>query len=221
METVQIKHTAYNFYKNYEFVPPCEDAKWCTSNSNVKVGYKDLSELEAPGQDGKYTRCGKIKTDECMNFQDVPYNNPYHPTVHWGRSILTTQLINCLSRKWVNACSKCSLFTVKLVISDISLPGGGLLDIDHNWGTEPEGHIRHRHGTDADLVGRSVRRLCGCGEPPEKTWSLEWLTPPNPLWTGIKIGRSCGLTYPIPVINGVKKKDPGHVCIRLGENICR
>ena len=222
MEKMKIKHTAFNFYLNYQFLsPPCEDPAWCTNSSSLNIGYQKFEEL---GASGMITRCGIVASPDCQNLLDCPYNQPAHPTVHWAdpKFELSKQIIECLAPKWVSICSKrCPGYAVKLVISDMSLPGGGLLDIGDNWTSEPNGHIRHRHGTEADLAGWSVP-CAFCGLSPADTYDERWNSKLNPLWHGRPpLGPSCNLTYPIPVIKGVKKEDYGHVCIKLGENLCQ
>ncbi len=97
---------------------------------------------------------------------DKPYNWPAHPTVHWGKWDFNFEL-RMLARKWYQTFGK------PLVINDISLPKGGLLDINSNWKSEPppDGHQTHRKGINADILQVSVPQGVGRPSgPKDKQW---------------------------------------------------
>ena len=67
---------------------------------------------------------------------------PIHPQSHFGTSSMLASLTG-LAQKYSEAFP-----SYKLAINDISLPFGGLFDLDANWAPD---HISHRLGTDADV----------------------------------------------------------------------
>lgn len=114
--------------------------------------------------------------------------------------------LQCIAEEWFKRCSKWSssppddmplaeliqdsswlVEPQNLVIADMSLPGGGLLDIGENWkpiadsaGKCPggDGHCWHRFGIDADLLRLSVPTDGRCGPRPIK--KDDWKK--TPLW---------------------------------------
>lgn len=124
-----------------------------------------------------YVRCGRVET--CDPNVDSPYTWPSHPSVHWGLPAMNRAL-ECLARHWFVECSRWygdppdPLFLEgsilqafdpqNLAITDMSLPGGGLLDIGGTWRSP---HRFHRQGRDADLVDVSVPADGRCGLRPD------------------------------------------------------
>ena len=96
-----------------------------------------------------------------------------------------------------------------LVVSDMSLPYGGLFDVAHDWkplDRPPQnsgiGHWTHRRGTEVDLSHASVPLTGQCGpRPPGQTGDPTWKQ--TKLWTDENL-----------LINtGFKRNDldPGHL----------
>lgn len=168
------------------FIPPCE------AGGRVKASYRDINvehcggkyscerfvELPEPlppnesniyWSDG-YVRCGlgsACSIPDVFNpadwlAYDKPYNWPAHPTVHWGKWDFNFELIR-LAKKWYE------VFGRPLVINDISLPKGGLLDVAKDW-TAKMGHSSHRKGVDADILGISVISAVRPSGPKDKRW---------------------------------------------------
>lgn len=193
MGDVEVRVLAWNQSPNHRFIPPCEDINTCTVPLNVKVGFQYLQELpDAPFPPPypfyDWTRCGT--TAGCQSGIDSAYSWQSHPTVHWGAEEFLSAL-DCLARTWYFRCNH------ELAITDISLPGGGLLDINHNWNAP---HIRHRLGTDADLVGVSIPATGICGDDiPTITYDQTWNTTPLQ-----RLKVPCNLLQ--------MRRDPGHVC---------
>ncbi|HPD56305.1 MAG TPA: hypothetical protein P5294_08615 [Smithellaceae bacterium] len=163
------------------FLPPCESSATCTHLIPVNIEHcggkyacQRFSELPQPlpptGEYGYwadgYVRCGM--SSKCTDIPDDidpvnwmlydrPYNWPAHPTVHWGRWDFNFELM-MLANKWYNT------FKKPLVINDISLPKGGLLDCGKppdykiNWKTP---HSSHRKGIEADILSVSVPQSVG------------------------------------------------------------
>lgn len=164
------KHSAYP-PNNYIFVsPPCESIYTCTTITPVMVEHcggmnycQRFIELPKPtppteenmfGWWDGYVRCGKssdcdvpdnIDPNTWLQY-DKPYNWPAHPTTNWGQWQFLWEL-TLLANRWYSAFGK------PLVLNDISLPHGGLLDVDSNWKTP---HSSHRKGIDADILRTSV-----------------------------------------------------------------
>ncbi|HPD56782.1 MAG TPA: hypothetical protein P5294_04210 [Smithellaceae bacterium] len=116
-----------------------------------------------------YVRCGMSSkcTDIPDNIDPVnwmlydrPYNWPMHPTVHWGIWDFNFELIR-LAKKWYEVLGR------PLVINDISLPKGGLLDCEMPWKTP---HKSHRKGIEADILGISVISVGRPTGPTDKQW---------------------------------------------------
>lgn len=235
MLNMQITSTAYPspYYWVSFLSPPCQSRDYCQHEAIISVGYKDLEELPASaiiwnGKPIVWVRCGNIA---CNTDVDSAYSWADHPTVHWGNNELLAKL-KCLAKKWFIKCSvwkqhnppepeckgyDCLEDAQNLGITDMSLPGGGLLDIGSNWASP---HSRHQHGTDADLCNNSVpsNNPNRCGPVPSGTTDNAWLDPRNPLWSDPDdLGGSCGLRYPR---YSPTKSDPGHVCVRRNANSC-
>lgn len=121
---------------------------------------------------------------------DNPYNWPAHPQVHWGEGYLLDSLW-CLGREWYVECG------TDLVITDISLPKGGLLDVNQDWSTP---HKTHRRGTDADISAKSVptNRICG-PRPAGGTY--------DPVWEKTKLRKIAIKNCELRPLKG----DPGHL----------
>jgi hypothetical protein len=185
----------------YFLSPPCESKQNCSVYSIMEVGDKGFFEMPAPlprqsptpelddWQWDGYVRCGK--TANCPEpVVDNPYNWPAHPQVHWGEGHLLDGLW-CLGREWYVECG------TDLVISDMSLPKGGLLDVNQDWSTP---HKSHRRGTDVDISAKSVPINGICG--PRPTGGTY-----DPAWEKTKLGEiaeeHCELR---PLEN-----DPGHL----------
>jgi len=146
--------------------PPgyCDSMQSCLTTFSIRVQVSDLIELPAPpqvfaptGQPIPYVRCGLMAS--CSGTEDVPSNWSAHQRVHWGTPATVDAILN-LAERWYQACStKVSdpstgstniVLPQNLAINDMSLPLGGLLDVDNDW--EPTyrgqsgGHISHRNG---------------------------------------------------------------------------
>jgi len=85
-----------------------------------------LTELPDPGEDDHYVKTGQKTT---------------HPRNHYGTTDTIAKLEDIAKRYFMETGRT-------LQINDISLPKGGLFDINANW--KPS-HITHRTGTDADI----------------------------------------------------------------------
>lgn len=96
------------------------------------VGVEDLGPL--PDGDEHYVKC---RSEACP----TPLSGASHPEGSHGTQD-TTKKLKAIARKYFERTGR------KLSINDISLPKGGLFDINNNWATP---HIEHRTGTDADL----------------------------------------------------------------------
>jgi hypothetical protein len=86
-----------------------------------------------------------------LGFEKISDNGDYHIVVRDGKDTHpegiygTSDIIKKLkeiAKKYFKSTGR------KLSINDISLPAGGLFDINNNWATP---HIEHRTGTDADI----------------------------------------------------------------------
>jgi hypothetical protein len=194
----------------YWFIaPPCESRESCTILRTMDVGIRGFEKLRdplplpppppwPPGEEPSpdawdgYVRCGW--TTFCTEpVIDSPHNWRAHPHVHWGRFDFLDNLTR-LGRLWYKNCCQ------PLVLSDISLPWGGLLDTKNDWQIP---HKSHRYGIDADISRTSVpvnpSLQCDCG--PKPTGSTI-----DPVWkkTALrKLAKKCGLR---PM-----KDDPGHL----------
>ncbi len=222
----------------------------CTCTQRVRVRYK-LKELPPPplrtwdGTPAPYVRCGLVASCDPQGRVDSPHTWESHPSVHYGTPEMNKAL-QCLASLWFRLCSRWNtdsplyplyifihpledliadpyllLEPQNLVITDMSLPGGGLLDIGGNW--QPiisrlpcprgPGHCLHRYGIDADLVGYSVPLdgRCGPTAQPPNTYSPLWLR--TPIWEKVDneyvnslLLRMCDLE--------AFRGDPGHVRLR-------
>jgi len=194
-----------------------------TDWDEVRMRHRNrLEELPAPRLQtwvgpAPYVRCGRI--DRCNPNVDSPHTWDAHRAVHWGLPEMNRAL-ECLARHWFVACSRwygdppppeflegSILLAVEpqnLVITDMSLPGGGLLDIAGRWRSP---HTWHRQGRDADLVGLSVPADGRCGPRPTGTYDERWKDTRlwDEEWTR-EVWRACGIH--------ALDNDPGH--IRLG-----
>lgn len=186
------------------------DRQVCEKQAYISVTVRGLQELPPPGiRDTAsgvwmpYVRCGD--SGNCALTADTAYTDQHHPTVHWARPDLWAAL-ECLAELWGLECSEGppvgQVVPVTLAILDISLPRGGLLDIQGNWNLRGP-HYRHRHGTDADLDNASLAGRCA-----GKSWQ-EVLWTPTPEFGNRRMGELCSLTYPI-YRDG--RPDYNHVC---------
>lgn len=173
------------------FLSPCESARVCTLYRNIKAEHcgdsylcQRFVELAQPTPppllpdpldwslywDG-YVRCGK--ESNCTNIPDninpanwLDYDDPYnwlaHPTTDWGNPSFLSEL-KLLAQRWYKTFGK------PLVINDISLPKGGLLDVNTDWKTP---HSSHRKGVDADILKVSVP---DDGRRPTRSSDTKWL----------------------------------------------
>ena len=99
------------------------------------VGYTGLVEL--PPWPEVYVRCGLTASCICDN------TSPTHPSAFWG----TREMVAAVEDL---AVSFQALHPgLRLRITDMSLPRGGLFDLNLNW-RAPE-HCRHRTGTSVDI----------------------------------------------------------------------
>ena len=197
--------------------PPVHE---CECEWTISARYLGLQELPPPpyqtpqGEQFPYVRCGRTGP-ACDPDRDSPNTWAAHPSVHWGRPEMNDAL-KCLAWKGFEACSRWRLLSPpedpgrvevledaqSLAITDMSLPGGGLLDINLDWGTP---HRWHRQGCDADLVGVSVPADGRCGPRPTGTYDPRWRH--TKLWDRdfLRVIRwECGIEPPF-------EGDPGHV----------
>ena len=128
-----------------------DGGRTCICIDELAVRYGDLVELPPPrvmttmpwaGELYPYVRCGRVRT--CRADSDTPDAWAMHPAVHWGRVELV-QALQCLADAWFRRCSlwaggtppppweedagQALLAPQNLAVTDMSLPGGGLLDI--------------------------------------------------------------------------------------------
>jgi len=181
---IRLKTFAVNA-PGWRFLKPCEKENECTIFQDVNIEHcggkyacQRFAELPQPlpptGEYGDwadgYVRCGM--SSKCTDIPDDidpvtwmlydrPYNWPAHPTVHWGRWEFNFELM-MLANKWYKT------FKKPLVINDISLPKGGLLDCKTpekpDWNTP---HKSHRKGIEADILKISVPEKIGRPERPD------------------------------------------------------
>ena len=76
----------------------------------------------------------------------IIHNDPYHPKVHYGTPAML-QGIRELAKAFFNEYNK------KVEVNDMSLPKGGLFDLNGDW-TIP--HRTHRAGINADIQTRKM-----------------------------------------------------------------
>ena len=166
------------------FLPPCESIYSCTTLYPVFIQHCGgkrfcwiFNELRKPDtlKDG-YIRCGKQST--CMakdlpdDLDDVnwleyddPYNWPAHPTTDWGDWQFLYELKK-MAKLWYEK------FGRPLVINDISLPYGGLLDVNINW---KRPHGSHRKGISADILSLGVPAdIKPTKGPTDEQWVSVW-----------------------------------------------
>jgi len=72
---------------------------------------------------------------------------PIHTRNHYGTPSMVASLQN-LARKYIEPDA---FPTSRLGYNDMSLPWGGLFDLDGNWSSGPRGHKSHRLGKNVDL----------------------------------------------------------------------
>jgi hypothetical protein len=125
--------------------------------------------------DDGYIRCGK--SSNCTNIPDTaddpatwltydaPYNWPAHPTTDWGDPQLLQEL-SSLAQTWY------ATFRKPIVINDISLPYGGLLDVNIDW---KRPHASHRQGISADILKIGIPAyIRPTGNSTDKKWAKVW-----------------------------------------------
>jgi len=130
----------------------------------VNVRYGGLVEL--PSDEGLYVRCGL--TASCTGRDNV---EPEHPAAFYGRPELiekVRRLAEAFRERW----------GAILTITDMSLPWGGLFDVDETW-TPP--HTRHRNGRSVDISRRvwvdTPNGRVGRGMvPAEEDWLRDYAT---------------------------------------------
>jgi hypothetical protein len=223
--TVSTEPPRNHYFLTPQSVPPfdCESPAVCTLDFRIHVRVPRLREFQKPilvsavnGQPIPWLRCGLTP---CTEGVDDPYNWPEHRRTHWGTPKTVDDLV-AVAWRWYNLCSESYFDPVAgiqvvtspqdLVVSDMSLPYGGLFDIGHDWrpldkppGGSGIGHWLHRRGSDVDLSQRSVPLSGVCGpRPTGGTWDPTWME--TSIWTDDSLLEEIGLTHPYP-------KDPGHL----------
>lgn len=212
---------------HFFLTPPldfCESTSSCTMEFTIPVWVPGLIELPAPPfffsgsrQPIPYVRCGLTGEDVCPGNIDNPHSWPAHRRTHWGTSKTVASLVEVADR-WYRACSTYFydpatdsdqiLTPQDLVISDMSVPYGGLFDVGGDWtpsysGQSSEGHSSHRIGVDIDLSCVSVPSPGACGPRPGSggTKSPIWIQ--TRIWTDPDLFEGTKLR-PLP-------DDPGHL----------
>jgi len=208
-------------------MPPrglCESPSICTSDYSIRVEVSGLVELPkafftwaATGQPIPWLRCGKTP---CAEGVDTPYNWPAHRYVHWGKPDAIADLMQFAGR-WYYACSdsyidgttNLRVITAPkdLVVSDISLPLGGLFDVAEDWNpyvpvVPPDdfGHSAHRTGNQIDLSRNSVPVSNDrCGKRPTGNTTRDQKWKETALWKKESLLKGLRLTKTSP--------DPGHL----------
>jgi hypothetical protein len=199
----------------------CETTSTCTVDLRIQVAYPGFQELPAPrytfaDQPIPWVRCGLTGDPACDGTHDVPYNSPEHLRRHWGEK-KTVDDLTTLAWRWYYYCSDwivirgvpMQVSAQDLVVSDMSLPFGGLFDIKNDWRPldHPQsnsgiGHWTHRRGTDVDLSRLSVPLSGTCGlRPTDGTWDQRWKE--TALWMKDEITKGLEL-QPLYA-------DPGHL----------
>ncbi|MHB9098080.1 MAG: penicillin-insensitive murein endopeptidase [Syntrophales bacterium] len=183
---VSMKRLIYGLPSGWRFVSPCESSftctgftpifteHWCDENNARCQRFIELAEPIPPTEENLqswadgYVRCGlSSNCDVPDNIDpvnwlqyDKPNNWPAHPTTNWGQWQFLFEL-RILANRWYRAFGK------PLVINDISLPRGGLLDTKSNWKTP---HSSHRQGIDADILRVSVPTNMRPSGPADRRW---------------------------------------------------
>lgn len=177
-----IEDISYGLPPGWGFLPPCESRATCTIIHPIKTKHlMDFDELQKPQTpDDGYVRCGrsldckaKSLPDSLPNGTDPtkwleyddPYNWPAHPTTGWGNPRLLQEL-SSLAQTWY------TIFEKPMVINDISLPYGGLLDVKIDW---KRPHASHRKGISADILSVGVPNdIKPTRGPTDRKWVSVW-----------------------------------------------
>ncbi|PKN51684.1 MAG: hypothetical protein CVU55_10615 [Deltaproteobacteria bacterium HGW-Deltaproteobacteria-13] len=181
---VSIKQFTYGLPPGWVFLPPCESPYTCTYLTPViteQLGYVELFAPNPPTEENLpywwlwdgYVRCGKSSDCNVPDYYDPvnwleydnPYNWPAHPTTHWGQWQFLEEL-KMFAQRWYLAFGK------PLVINDISLPYGGLLDCTTPKPDWKVPHSSHRKGIDADILSMSVPERIG---RPSGAKDIKWV----------------------------------------------
>lgn len=151
------------------------DYRACTGYFGYDVGEEGFEEL--PSWPEVYVRCGLTAGCLCDN------TSPTHPQAFWGTPEMVAAVEDlAVSFQKLNP-------GLRLRITDMSLPRGGLFDLNLNW--RAPRHCRHRTGTSVDVskyaltvedprtVGVNINglialaRQCHLGRLPEATIHFE------------------------------------------------
>lgn len=224
IQSVATELPPYHYFLTPQTNPSsdCETATTCTLDYRVMVAVTGLKEFQKPilisnvnDQPLPWLRCGLTP---CAEGVDDPYNWPEHRRTHWGTKNTLDDLVS-LSWAWYNTCSDSTFDPVAgidvitapqdLVVSDMSLPYGGLFDIRSDWRPldnpvgSGAGHWYHRQGIDVDLSRMSVPLSRRCGPRPSNgTYDPLWRQ--TRIWRDDSLLEDIGLTHPY-------FDDPGHL----------
>lgn len=126
-----------------------DDSNVFTYNDTVHVSVQNLVEL--PPASDIYIRCGL--TSGCVSDG---HHDDMHPQPSFGRRELVQKLVGLAAMYRSSLLSQDE--SQKLRISDISLPFGGVFDMNHNW-LPP--HKSHRKGISADISRHAILNNLG------------------------------------------------------------
>ena len=121
--------------EDFLFVRDPGDYRACTGYFGYDVGDDGFEEL--PPWPNVYVRCGLTAGCLCDNI------SPTHPNAFWG----TPEMVAAVEDLAVSF--QALHPELMLRITDMSLPRGGLFDLDLNW--KAPRHCRHRTGTSVDI----------------------------------------------------------------------
>lgn len=147
---VRISATAQLLQPGYHCVPvppfwTCDGAVTLNMELGVRIMVPGLVEL--PPSPGLYVRCGD--TASCTDQDNVL---PTHPSAFFGDPKLVANLQTLAQR------FQALYPDLELQLTDMSLPMGGLFDIDASW--EPP-HKRHRNGRSVDISRKAWNKTTG------------------------------------------------------------
>ena len=147
---VRICATGRLLQPGYHCVPgppfwACDDAITAHMELGFRVAVPGLVEL--PPSPGLYVRCGI--TASCTGQDNV---SPVHPSAFFGDPRLVAKVQAVVQR------FQALYPELALQLTDMSLPMGGLFDLDTSW--EPP-HNRHRNGRSVDVSRNAWNKTTG------------------------------------------------------------
>lgn len=123
----------------------CDDATHRTMLYEVYTSVAVPGLVELPSNPGLYVRCGD--TSSCGGADDVL---AAHPQAFFGTPGMLSAVESLASRY------RGAHPTDRLRLTDMSLPLGGLFDLDLNWQPGTDGHKDHRYGTALDVAKSAI-----------------------------------------------------------------